>query len=230
MNLLTRLLTMVRNLVKVLVDDDGVIVTPRRLDRAAPTAVQPPVETYQGAASALTDWQAVTSLHYVKNVVKASRDRAHPDIIGFYVALNKELKRRGYPFYAFEFFRNEADQNEANHLGNSKAGWGASPHNFGYAVDIIHLSRSWDLSKKEWDLIGVIGKEVARKKHLKMVWGGDWDFWDPAHWELKDWRVARLSVALLRDEGIDPDSPHENRWALLDARTKKYIADMRRFA
>jgi hypothetical protein len=62
-------------------------------------------------------------------------------------------------------------------------------------VDIIHASRAWNLTKKEWDVLGSIGKEIARKRNLKMEWGGDWDgregrpkFYDPAHWQIKNWR------------------------------------------
>ena len=55
-------------------------------------------------------------------------------------------------------------------------------------MDIVHASRAWNLTKKEWDVLGSIGKEIARKRNLKMEWGGDWKFYDPAHWQIKDWR------------------------------------------
>ncbi|QCS37219.1 hypothetical protein [Tortoise microvirus 70] len=60
------------------------------------------------------------------------------------------------------------------------------------AVDIVHFGRYWDLSPKEWAVVGLIGKEVARRRNIKIVWGGDWRFWDPAHWELKDWKALRV--------------------------------------
>lgn len=66
---------------------------------------------------------------------------------------------------------------------------GRSPHQFGMAVDIAHLTRAWDLTAKEWAVIGLIGKEVARKRKIRIVWGGDFkSIYDPAHWELADWK------------------------------------------
>jgi hypothetical protein len=57
------------------------------------------------------------------------------------------------------------------------------------AVDIIHATRAWNLSKKEWDCIGAIGKEIARKRNIKLDWGGEWNFYDPAHWEIDEWQT-----------------------------------------
>jgi hypothetical protein len=87
--------------------------------------------------------------------------------------------------------RDEKRQNDLYEQGRSKAKGGNSPHQFGCAVDIVHATRYWQLSKKEWDIIGSIGKEIARKRHLKLDWGGDWDFYDPAHWQLKNWRIRK---------------------------------------
>jgi len=33
-----------------------------------------------------------------------------------------------------------------------------------------------------------IGKEVARKRNIKLDSGHDWNFWDPAHWEIDNWQ------------------------------------------
>ena len=41
-------------------------------------------------------------------------------------------------------------------------------------------------------MIGGVGKEVARKMGLRVTWGGDFkSLYDPAHWELTDWRTVR---------------------------------------
>jgi len=109
----------------------------------------------------------------------------------FYRRFIKEMEARGVAMFATEFNRSNERQRELKAKGVSKAGPGASPHNYGLAVDIVHLTRLWDLTEKEWDLIGTIGKEVARKMNLKVEWGGDWNFYDPAHWEIRDWREVR---------------------------------------
>ena len=67
---------------------------------------------------------------------------------------------------------------------------GQSAHNFGFAVDVIHMARAWeDMPPEGWALLGAMGKEVARMQGLDLVWGGDFKSrYDPAHWEHKDWR------------------------------------------
>ena len=72
--------------------------------------------------------------------------------------------------------------------GTTKARAWESPHNYGLAVDIIHGTKAWDLTRKQWEIVGHMGKEVAAQLGVKVVWGGDWKFYDPAHWELANWR------------------------------------------
>ena len=124
-----------------------------------------------------------------KEVTKAYDYRGvHPDIVVFWRAFDKHCKKRNIPLWAFEFVRSKKRQATLYQKGRSKAKAGESPHQYGMAVDVVHATRSWNLTKKEWDVLGSIGKEIARKKNLKMEWGGDWKFYDPAHWQIKDWR------------------------------------------
>ncbi|MFV1531179.1 MULTISPECIES: M15 family metallopeptidase [unclassified Phaeobacter] len=146
------------------------------------------------AAKALVDHQQINSLKYRKMAHRTSWDNAHPDIIDFHRALHKELRARSYPFYAFFFFRTHAQQNALYSRGVTKAKGGQSPHNYGCAVDEIHCSRLWNLTRKEWAVIGAIGKEVARRRNIKMDWGGDWNFYDPAHWQLSDWKRYKADI------------------------------------
>lgn len=148
-------------------------------------------DTYQETAKKLIDWSVIQSVGYENAVVKTKTKGAHQDIVAFYNRFNRELRKRGYPFYAFEFVRSHERQRKLYEKGVTKARPGKSPHNHGMAVDIVHYGRYWDLTKKEWDFIGAIGKEVARKMNLRITWGGDWSFWDPAHWELTDWRLMK---------------------------------------
>lgn len=144
--------------------------------------------THQSAAMLLVDLEYVNSLRYREKVVECDRRGSDPQIIEFYQHLNRALFARGFPFYAYEFLRSNERQAELKAKGRSKAGPGQSPHNHGMAVDVIHCKRGWDLSREEWDIVGAIGKEVARKRKIPIEWGGDWAFWDPAHWQLADWR------------------------------------------
>ncbi len=120
-----------------------------------------------------------------------------PDTAKFMRAFLKALHKRGLPFYVVWAFRKQKDQQAAFKAGASRAQWGESPHNFGYAIDVIHFRKLYDLTNAEWVLIAAIGYEVARKLNIKVRWGGDWDgdgdiydnrLYDPAHWEIADWR------------------------------------------
>jgi len=105
-------------------------------------------------------------------------------------------------FFVTEFYRDNARQFQFKRDGFSKAGPGVLFYNFGLAVDIVHTGKLWDLSKPEWDIIGAIGKETARKMNLKVEWGGDWSFWDPAHWQIAGWRKVRDAQMIIPHEAV----------------------------
>lgn len=153
-------------------------------------------ETYQRAAESLVDSATLESADHRANRAKVSREGAHELIWEFQLKLLRALEERGYPFHAFEVYRDHERQLRLLKQRVTRAGPGQSAHNYGMAVDIVHSARFWDLTEKEWDIVGAIGKEVARKMKLKIQWGGDWSFWDPAHWELDDWRDrARVQIS-----------------------------------
>lgn len=164
--------------------------------------------SHQAAAHGLVDFATVNSVSFKNRLLETSTAGVDLLILGFSRAFLAALHKRGWPFYAHTYVRSYAEQDRLFALGRSKARAGQSPHNHGLAVDIVHFKRGWDLTRKEWDCVGLVGKEVARtgfyrpevKKMLRpsMVWGGDWKFWDPAHWELELWR-ERL------DGDEDPD-------------------------
>lgn len=113
----------------------------------------------------------------------------HPLVLKFARNLEKRLFAFGIEVKIYELYRSNERQNELYAQGVTKARAGQSPHQYGLAVDLIHRTRGWDLTKAEWGIIGAHGKEVARKLGVKIEWGGDWNFYDPAHWQLADWKV-----------------------------------------
>lgn len=144
---------------------------------------------YKGAAERLVDSSAFKTVGFRNRV---------PDFVGvdpvlaeFVRAFVRELERRQLPFFVHELLRSRERQNALFKQGVTKARFGQSSHNFGLGVDIVHYGRYWDLTPKEWAIVGVIGKEVARKRGVSVVWGGDWSFYDPAHWELADWKIRK---------------------------------------
>lgn len=159
---------------------------------------------YEGAMLTLSDAPTITNVKFMNRFRENEQfDGVHADILDFYKAFRKELHDRKIPMMAFCFVRTSAEQVKMKANGVSNAGPGQSPHQYGLAVDIIHYRRGWDLTRKEWQLIGLIGLEVARKRNLKINWGGDEtqlpEFqdpkdrfrWDPAHWELSDWKKLK---------------------------------------
>lgn len=128
---------------------------------------------------------------YSEQQGRADRVGADPRLLEFERKLVKRLFKLGVPMFAHSVCRNGADQDRLFVKGVTKARAGQSPHNYGAAVDLIHGIKGWDLTRRQWDIIGHLGNELAASLTLEVIWGGTWEFWDPAHWELADWREIR---------------------------------------
>lgn len=157
-----------------------------------------PVVNYQTAMRQLVDKPFLQTVKYREQQGRADRTRQlvyfdektqrYP-ILAFEKALIRDLRRRGIPMFAHCVVRSDAEQTALYVKGRTKARAGESPHNHGMAVDIIHSVLAWGLDKKSWEIISHIGYEVGARLGLEMKWGGEWSFYDPAHWELTHWRV-----------------------------------------
>lgn len=148
----------------------------------------PVPDSFAKALASMRDAEFVKSQNWQMRQMQAVRVGAHPDLREFERVFIKRLVKLRLPFYAHNMVRTAREQEELFANGVTKSRGGRSPHNYGMAVDIVHAKRHWDLTKPEWALVGHIGKEVARAKGFKLVWGGEWSFYDPAHWELEGWR------------------------------------------
>ena len=111
----------------------------------------------------------------------------------------RELAALDIPAFSNEIYRTEERQAQLLRAGRSKVSFGA--HNVGMATDVVHSLFAWDMSEVEWRIFGVVGFQVAARMKIRVVWGGDESKlpgafsdpadsfrWDPAHWELADWR------------------------------------------
>lgn len=158
-----------------------------------PTPVKLP-RTYQAALKSLEDKTSMMSSARLIKQTSFDYSRVHPDIRRFHARMIRELNNRKIPFFPFEFYRSPERQETLKKQGVSRATAGKSPHQYGCAVDLVSVTRYWDLTRKEWSVIGAMGKEIARKMNIKIVWGGDFaTLYDPAHWELENWRDYRLA-------------------------------------
>jgi len=168
------------------------------------------------------NWQELTELshaplsrlkfpsHFTSQTELAQHNRADwqqtdPRIQIFAATLIEVLRSKGIPMWVHSAFRTKAEQQAAFERGNSKLRWPRAAHCQGKAVDIVHGKFAWELTKQEWAHIGKIGKEVLDRmnrqlpasKRFALNWGGDWSFYDPAHWEIANWQssIAELPTA-----------------------------------
>ncbi len=108
----------------------------------------------------------------------------------------------GIPLYVHSAFRTKAEQTELIKRGVTKARYPRSAHNIGEAIDLVHGVYHWDLTKREWaflhwlvqDELRKVNATVPKAAKLHLNWGGDDGThsdtfkWDPAHWEILDYR------------------------------------------
>lgn len=114
------------------------------------------------------------------------------DIRRFTETFVRKMAAYSVPFFPHGVYRSDEEQEALFKQGVTKARAGQSAHNYGMAVDLVHYGHYWDLTRKEWNLVGEFGKDLARSMALKVTWGGDFkSLWDPAHWELTDWKSYR---------------------------------------
>lgn len=149
-------------------------------------------EGFAEALRGMVNREFLASERHVNQHRRAVREGMHPHLAEFERLLIRRLAKHGVPLFAAEVYRSPARQAELLVTGFSKLAIG--PHQFGLAVDIVHGTRAWNLDKRQWALIGHLGNELATQRGWKLRWGGDWDGdggpvdWDPAHWEVKDWK------------------------------------------
>lgn len=161
--------------------------------------VEPPmkpalsVTDYGSAMRAMINRPQLDSAKYSGQLIRADRRGAAKEILEFEKRLITRLQKQGVPFWTHCLWRGEAEQNALRLAGNSKAVWGSSPHNYGMAIDVVHSIYGWNLHEKSWALIGHIGKEISVQSGIAITWGGDWKFYDPAHWELREWKLAKAT-------------------------------------
>ena len=127
---------------------------------------------------------------FMEQQKRADRQGCHPLLLEFEAKLvSRMVTRHNVPMFAYEWMRSPERQAILKERGVSNAGPGESPHQYGMAFDLIHSVKAWALTKKQWLIIGHVGKELACSIGIKVRWGGDFrTIYEPAHWELEDWQ------------------------------------------
>lgn len=129
-----------------------------------------------------------TSDTYLRQQDRADWQQTDAQLCRFVAYLVHDARKRGIPLFVHSAFRTEAEQNALRAKGRSKASYPNAPHCQGFAADVVHSRYAWMLTDDEWLYIGKLGKDIAKRLGIDVVWGGDWSFYDPAHWEIRDWR------------------------------------------
>lgn len=165
-----------------------------QVDDAKPVVV--PVVDYRTSLRDIADRDFCRSQRWREQQLRAVREGCHEDIVHFERLLVTAARKINVPLFAHCMMRTSDEQDAAFARGASKAQAGESPHNFGLAVDIIHSVKGWAISPASWDMLGHMGKELAARNGIAVTWGGDWKSkpsdvvgWDPAHWQLRDWKA-----------------------------------------
>lgn len=127
-----------------------------------------------------------------------------------------QLRKHKIPAYTHTNWRSGALQRQLLEDGYSNTASG--PHQRSAAIDVVDPHLHWDTSEEMWKIYETIGKNAAEKAELEITWGGDWRRkpgkigWDPAHWELKNWR----DFPIVEPETSDPrdyeESPFQKQW------------------
>lgn len=151
-------------------------------------------DTFGEALAGIVNHDYCNSQAWQAQQLRANRHGVHPDILEFERVFVRRCTRLGIPLFASEVMRSAKRQDELHALGHSRARGGQSPHQWGCAIDLVHAIKGWNLAPMQWKLLAHIGKEVIAQKGLSissMAWGGDWTFYDPAHWQIENWKAIR---------------------------------------
>lgn len=154
----------------------------------------------------------VTSQTYAKQQQRADWQQCDPRMRLLAARIVLRAQGLGIPLYVHSAFRTKAEQDELVRRGVTKAPYPRSAHNIGEAFDLVHGVHHWELTQREWLFLHYLGQDELRKinaklpkdKKLHVNWGGDDGLpsdnfkWDPAHWEVLDYRdrIRKMPVAV----------------------------------
>lgn len=151
-----------------------------------------PAQRFPMAIEAMRNADFLKTPKYQDQQVRANTIGADPLICEFADKLVRAGAKLGIPLFPHCIVRTFDEQASAYARGVSRTNpakqhW---PH-MGFAVDVIHGTLGW-MDKPSiphaWEVVGHLGEIVANSMDIEIEWGGNWKFYDPAHFELKDWR------------------------------------------
>lgn len=127
---------------------------------------------------------------YLRQMHKADWQGVDRRIQEFAARFVLAMRQRQIPVYVHCAARSVTDQLELVDAGRSKARPPWAVHVRGGAVDIVHSAYHWNLTDQEWAYLGKVGQAIAGAMGIQLEWGGKWKFYDPAHWQVADWKAT----------------------------------------
>jgi hypothetical protein len=176
----------IRNIVKTLKDGWQTGMTPKDVcaDAFQKEVARRHLESYQEPPATFR------TSYMLKQFDRANWAGVDPALMLIYAKVVKNMEDLLIPVYCHTAYRSPELQQQLQASGYSQLRVG--PHQVGAAIDIVHAHMHWNAPKEVWDYLGVAYKEAARSVGVKIEWGGDWSFYDPAHCQLADWRTRTL--------------------------------------
>lgn len=118
---------------------------------------------------------------------KARLDNAHPLLRKLFMACATDPACP--PFQVLDSQRGKQAQEKAFSLGNSKAHFGQSAHNWSpaVAVDVVPYPVDWT-NLARFKAFGAVVTAKAKTLGIDITWGGTWKMRDYPHYELTNWR------------------------------------------
>ena len=147
--------------------------------------------------------QLAFHLASVLNYQKQGVDMLYPDLKDKVLALQNVMAEKKMPVKIFQTWRSAKEQDDKYQQGRSKPGkiitnarGYQSYHQYGLAADIIFERYGWNPPSLAWWF--ELGKEG---KKLGLVWGGDWDLKDYAHFEWHPFFTWQDLISFFTDKG-----------------------------
>lgn len=142
----------------------------------------------------------------IRHEASADWQNVDPQLVRLAGAVLRWFDKIEVPLWVHSAFRTELEQEALLRRGVSKARFPNAPHCQGAAIDLIHARYAWDLTPGEWFNIAAVVRMCWFKisPDEPLVWGGSWVRgtptadrvgWDPAHYELRNWRDWALPGA-----------------------------------
>ena len=128
--------------------------------------------------------------YMMKLHARADWNGTDPILFEFARKYYNALRRLNIPMYVHTAYRSPQLQEKLADMGHSTVRSG--PHQRGAALDIVHAHFHWNLDQDFWWFVGEVGERIVRQNNYPIEWGGRFkSLWDPAHWQVKDWRERK---------------------------------------